>query len=85
MTLAHMFWSDGWGPGAFFGLIMGVLWIAFWVVAIVVVVNAVRRARQSGSRRSSDALSILEQRYARGEMDRNEFLGRRRVLRGDEP
>jgi putative membrane protein len=78
-----MFWSDGWGPGTVFGLLMGALWIAFWVVAIVLVVNAVRRTRYSGSSRSSDALSILEQRYARGEMDRDEFLERRRVLRGE--
>jgi putative membrane protein len=85
VTTAHMFWSDGWGPGTIFGLLMGALWIAFWVVAIVLVVNAVRRTRHSGSGRSSGALSILEQRYARGEMDRDEFLERRRVLRGDEP
>jgi putative membrane protein len=81
VTNAHMFWSDGWGPGTIFGLLMGALWIAFWVVAIVLVVNAVRRSRHAGSSRSSDALSILEQRYARGEMDRDEFLERRRVLR----
>ncbi len=83
MTTAHMFWSDGWGPGAVFGLVMMALWLAFWVVAIVIVVNVVRRTRQSGSRRSSDALSILEQRYARGEMDRDEFLERRKVLTGE--
>lgn len=68
----------------FFG---GAMMIAFWGAVIVLVVLAVRwlsDSRSSGTDGGApDApLRILEQRYARGEIDHDEFERRSRALRG---
>lgn len=65
-----------WGYGGF-----GFLWMAlFWVGVILLVVWAVRRPDESGSLRQGRALEILEERYARGELDADEFTARRQQL-----
>lgn len=65
-----------WGFGGF-----GFLWMAlFWIGVILLVVWAVRQPEKvnHGSRRS--ALEILEERFARGELDADEFKARRQQL-----
>jgi putative membrane protein len=77
-------WHDGWGWGhMFFGSIMMLL---FWGGVIVLIVLAVRWMG-SGPTRAGDAaapenraLDILEERFARGEIDKEEFEERRRLL-----
>ena len=77
----HM-WSSGW-HGWFFGPIMMIVFIA---VAVVVVVLLVRwlGAGSHGSAPHAPAgktpLDILKERFARGEIDKEEFEERRRVL-----
>lgn len=65
-----------WGAGGF-----GFLWMMlFWVGVILLVVWAVR---QSGGREAEPrnrAVEILEERFARGEVDTEEFEARRRDL-----
>jgi putative membrane protein len=64
-----------WGFGGF-----GFLWMAlFWIGLILVAVWAVRGAdeRRHDPRQ---ALDILEERFARGELDTEEFVARRREL-----
>lgn len=77
-----MGWSGGWGMG--FGAISMLLW---WIVLIVGVVTALRwmvptagvgRASAGGDR----ALEILRERYARGEIGKEEFDAKRRDLGG---
>ncbi len=68
-----------WGFGMFF-------MFAFWIVLIACLVFAVRWAmqhsREGPSERGGDApLDILKRRYARGEIDRDEFDRMRRELR----
>lgn len=63
---------------------MGVAWLLFWVVVIIVVIRLVKRGSAHPGQ-SSSAVSLLEERYARGELTREEFLERRAVLRGDTP
>lgn len=85
MTVGQMFF-DGIGVGLFelaWGLLMMALWIVFWVVVIMVIVRLVRRSNRH-LERGSAALDVLEERYARGEITREEFQERRAVLRGDE-
>jgi len=57
----------------------GFMWV-FWILIVVAVVwlaaVATRRDRDSG-RREKSALEILEERYARGEIDRDEYLQKR--------
>ena len=69
------------------GPMMGWAWLVVWVlflaVIVVGVVYLVRALadRDAGSARSaSSAVQILEERFARGEIDREEFEDRRRTL-----
>jgi putative membrane protein len=84
MTLAHfMDWGVNW-PGPFeiiFAIAGFVFWVGFWVLIAVLIVNLVKRG---GGQRSS-ALGVLEERYARGEVSRDEFFERKTVLQGREP
>lgn len=60
-------------------------WHALWWVLVaslvVVAILAVRRIGPSRDDGHSRALHILEERYARGEIDTDEFEQRRQVLR----
>lgn len=67
-----------WGGWMAWGMVLGIVFIAFVVAAIVYLLLGTR----SGSRPRPDALSLLRERYARGEIDRTEFEERARVLGG---
>ena len=67
------FWGFGW-----IGALISIL---FWIGLIVVAVLLLQRELPNfRPRNSSPALDLLEERYARGEIDRQEFLERRTVL-----
>jgi putative membrane protein len=70
-----MMWSD-WGAMGLFGWTMMVV---FWGALIFLIVWAVR---SWGSSREvqPDAMEVLRQRYARGEIDREEYKERRGTL-----
>jgi putative membrane protein len=72
-----MFW---WGPG--WGWIGGLVIGGFWIVIIVAAIVILRRELPELQQRFSTppALRLLEERYARGEITRDEFLHRRQVL-----
>jgi len=77
-------WHDGWGWG-FAGFWAMLLFMAlFWGVIVALVVWAVRqyRPRQEPAAGGGDAMRILEERFARGEIDADEFQRRREILRG---
>lgn len=64
-----------WGCGG-----LGFLWMApFWVGLILLVVSAVRRPADRTITQGG-AVRILEERYARGEIDHEDYEQRRRVL-----
>lgn len=67
-----MGWMMAWG------WIVGVLMIGL-LVALVVYALSGRRSVSP----STDAMSVLRERYARGEIDQTEYDQRTRVLRGD--
>ncbi len=68
----------GWGPGSGWML----LWMAlFWAGTILLIIWGVRQITRSSRQDGSRALEILEERYARGEIDREEFESRRHDLR----
>ena len=73
-----MAWDDGWGMG-WWMLFGGLLWLAFWGAVIYLIVAF---ARSSGRRQAphDDPLDILKRRYARGEIDRDEYERMRRDL-----
>lgn len=69
------------GGGAMFGGgFMWLLWILL-IVAIVVMVKAWSGGSSgSGASRDESPMEILKKRYARGEIDEDEFERRRREL-----
>jgi putative membrane protein len=73
----HMF---GWG-GAMFGGIGMLFW---WIALIVIVVIGARYLWSGGSARpaqsGSSALDILKERYAKGEINKQEFEERKATL-----
>jgi putative membrane protein len=75
---------DGWHMGAgWLGMLLGgLLLILFWVAVIALAFYAIRRIAHSGqtsgvsgnrSIHEEDALEILKQRYARGEISREQY------------
>ena len=76
----HMGSGAGWGMGFGGGLFM----ILFWVVIVVAVVMLVKWLAGGSSRidlpRGKSALDILKERYARGEIGKEEFEQKKRDL-----
>ncbi len=68
-------WGMGWGM--FWGWIIGLLVLAVIIWIVVRALNQNNRSHRSGS---NSALDILKERYARGEIDKNEFDERRKDL-----
>lgn len=78
----HMF-EWGWGHMIFGSLFMLLFWVAF-IVAVIAAVRWLISVGQGSSRMASgdSSLDVLRERFARGEIDREEFEERRRVLTG---
>ena len=76
----HM-WGGGWHPGMVFGPVVMLLALVGIVALIVWLVRAFGDGahRHGGGRR---ALEILEERLARGEIGKEEFDEKSRLLRG---
>jgi putative membrane protein len=56
--------------------------VLFWGTIVALIAWALRSASTGRSESAPDAISVLERRYAAGEIDRDEFEERRRVLVG---
>ena len=82
--MAHM-WHDGWGWGVG-GFVMMILMMGlFWAAIVVTIVWGIRQFRPrdvSTPGGSTSAMRVLEERFARGEIDADEFQRRREILRG---
>jgi putative membrane protein len=69
-----------WGAG---GLVMMLMMLLFWGLVIAGAVLGIRwLVRQGRDERSDRALDVLRERYARGEIDKDEFDAKRRDLGG---
>lgn len=78
----HHMWDGGW-HGMFFGPLFMVLFFVALVVAVVVVMRWLGGLPPHHSHHTpggKTALDVLKERYARGEIDKEEFEERRRVL-----
>lgn len=73
----HMW--DGWGSW-FMGPFMGLFWIVAVVLIIVMVMRWTIPDRVASPPEPSRALSVLEERFARGEIDRDEFIEKKKIL-----
>jgi putative membrane protein len=65
--------------------VWGLMGAAFWILVIVLIVLLLRGMRTSARASGEPAVRLLEERYARGEISREEFLERRQVLGGSFP
>ena len=74
----------GWGNGGFWPLGM-IIWLII-IVAIIAFISWAVSARFSRSRYegagASSALDVLEQRYARGDIGRDEYLQKKNDILG---
>jgi putative membrane protein len=78
--------NGGWGPESW--ILMGLMMLLFWGLIAAIVVYAIRSSRQHEpagpavtAPAKSDALRILDERFARGEIDVAEYNERRDILR----
>jgi putative membrane protein len=70
-----------WGMWGAWGFGMMLMMLVFWGLIIVGLVLGIRWLLSQGRESRSDtAMDILRQRYARGEIDREEFEARKRDL-----
>ncbi len=80
--MMHGWYGGGWaGP---FGMI---IWLIFLVLAVAAVVWLVRAIPHAGaspprSERRPAGLEVLDERYAKGEIQRDEYLQKKRDLGG---
>jgi putative membrane protein len=76
----------GWGWGSVLLLGHGILTALFWIVLVLLVVALIRRLSGASSWRQDwgsprqTAVDILQERFARGEIDKQEYEDRRRTL-----
>ncbi|MHB1687873.1 MAG: SHOCT domain-containing protein [Ignavibacteriaceae bacterium] len=77
--------SWGWGPGYFFGGPFGmmIIGLVFWAVIIYAIFRLISNLTNRSaevSRKEETALDILKRRYAKGEIDTEEFTKRKKDL-----
>jgi putative membrane protein len=72
-------WGGGWWG---FGMVfVSLLFLALIVVGVVLVVRSLPEGGRTARRpQGNRALEILDERFARGEIDREEYAERRRIL-----
>jgi putative membrane protein len=78
-----MGWHGGWGSGGW--VAMSVMMLLFWGLIIVGVIAATRSWRpgpHDGHGGQSTAMRLLDERFARGEIDEEDYRKRRDLLVG---
>lgn len=73
-------WGSGWGMGWGMGPVGGVLMLLFWLAVVAFVVWLIVTLTRGSGRAGASALEILKQRYARGEIDKDEYERRKQDL-----
>lgn len=76
--------SYGWGPGNMMGWFGGgIMMIVFWVLLIGLIVWIARQVDGRHAHRTdshSQALDILKERYAKGEISKEEFESKKKDI-----
>jgi len=67
-------------PVAALMVVWGFMGIAFWVLLSALIVLLVRGTRATAPDSGGPVVRLLEERYARGEITREDFVERRAVL-----
>lgn len=72
----------GWGPGYYSGgwmIVMMLFWVLVIVGIVYLIVHLARRPYERGEREETP-IEILKRRYAKGELDADEFARRKKDL-----
>ncbi len=69
-----------WGNQGFMGVFMWIFWIAIIVGIIFLVKWIVMQSRPGGQQQGENSSEILKKRYARGEIDKEEFEQKKKDL-----
>jgi len=76
-------WHDGWGPAAWFAMAFAML--VFWTIVVGAIIALVQSNYGRGQHhvvgRADDPEHILAERFARGEIDADDYRQRRDLLR----
>ncbi|MEK7120394.1 MAG: SHOCT domain-containing protein [Patescibacteria group bacterium] len=76
-----MYYDNFFGFGIFGGIFMIIFMLLFWAGIIYLIVWAIR-GFVSGPRENKTAEEILRQRYAKGEINKEEFEEKKKDLNG---
>jgi putative membrane protein len=79
-----MWMTRGWGYFGPWMWVGGLVWILLLVAAGLLIYSLVRRWQPSAAR-PDDPLTVLQVRYARGEITREQFMQMRADLTGRDP
>jgi putative membrane protein len=82
-------WDHGYGAGGW--IVMMVVMVAFWALVVFAIIaifrstgsgaaRTVQFGPETGEQRRRDARHILDDRFARGEIDEPEYQARKRTL-----
>lgn len=71
----------GWHPPVWAGVVGVILWLLFWAAVITAGIVLWRRYARSRPKVGDSALAVLAERYARGEIEEDEYRQRAGVLR----
>ncbi len=75
-----MNWGCGAGGAGMFGAVHVLWWVLIVVGTVILVRWLLNTGRYRGASGGDSALSILRERFARGEIDKTEFDARKRDL-----
>ncbi|AXS42636.1 hypothetical protein D1F64_14545 [Breoghania sp. L-A4] len=82
-----MMWRDGpyGGFGMFLGPLFFLLVLAALVVGVIAIIRWMDKGRhtQDSAKQGPRALDLLKERYARGEIDSEEFEERKRIIQAE--
>ncbi len=74
-------YGGGWGAGNMMGWFGGgIMMLVFWALFIVFIVWLVREISGRNTSFNSKALDILKERYAKGEINKEEFEAKKKDL-----
>jgi putative membrane protein len=74
-------WGTGWGPGFGFGFIFMILFWGLIIFAIVAIVKWLSgTSANAGTPPTKTVRQILDERYARGEIDKEEYEQKKRDI-----
>jgi len=76
-------WDHGWGMGWGGGMLLGPILTIGLVILLIVLIVPLVRGIGGGAPRAPRARDILDERYAKGEIDREEYVRRRQDISGD--